>query len=323
MSDFKFSCPLCGQHLAGTAAWSGKTIQCPACQRDLVVPDPPATATSPVPANQPPAAVRLMGAAAPSAPPPVTPRRPEVNTATRGSTSGLAVAALCLGIGSFLMSVLAGIPAVICGHMALSRIRSGRAAGGKGLAIAGLVMGYLSIVGAIVMVSLFSLVFMRARSVVLNPPQGVPATARTRATPTQAEPKVKTDPDAVEIPDAPVAGVLHGGTFTCDWVRLQNGILELSHGESFTGDQSVKLFLFTQPGEKLEGKTYRVSASSTGMNPHVHLRWPKGSSAQTDNYCLRLEFGELKNGKRTGKIYLELSEPRQTKLAGTFSATVQ
>jgi hypothetical protein len=47
----------------------------------------------------------------------------------------------------FCLSIFAGIPAVICGHTALSRIkRSGGMLQGNGLAIGGLVTGYLSIV---------------------------------------------------------------------------------------------------------------------------------------------------------------------------------
>jgi len=62
-------------------------------------------------------------------------------------TSGLATWSLVLGIlGMFCFSILAGIPAVICGHTALSRIkRSGGMLEGNGLAIGGLVTGYLSI----------------------------------------------------------------------------------------------------------------------------------------------------------------------------------
>ncbi len=62
-------------------------------------------------------------------------------------TSGLAIWSLVLGVlGMFCFSILAGIPAVICGHTALSRIkRSGGMLEGKGLAIGGLVTGYLSI----------------------------------------------------------------------------------------------------------------------------------------------------------------------------------
>ena len=44
MSEFKFSCPQCGQHILCDAQWSGREINCPACQQTLVVPSlaPPA-----------------------------------------------------------------------------------------------------------------------------------------------------------------------------------------------------------------------------------------------------------------------------------------
>lgn len=63
--------------------------------------------------------------------------------------SGLAVASLVLGLVGIVLCLgpLAGIPAVICGHMAHSQIRkSGGTIGGDGMATAGLVTGYISIV---------------------------------------------------------------------------------------------------------------------------------------------------------------------------------
>ena len=74
--------------------------------------------------------------------PPVLPASPG-----QPKTVGLAIWSLVLGIlGLFCFSILAGIPAVICGHTALSRIRrSGGMLQGDGLAVGGLVTGYLSI----------------------------------------------------------------------------------------------------------------------------------------------------------------------------------
>jgi DNA-directed RNA polymerase subunit RPC12/RpoP len=40
MNEFKFSCPHCGQHIQCDALWSGREINCPACQQPLVVPSP-------------------------------------------------------------------------------------------------------------------------------------------------------------------------------------------------------------------------------------------------------------------------------------------
>ncbi len=67
-------------------------------------------------------------------------------------TSGLAIASLICGIVPVLLSigcllgVITGIPAVICGHASLKSIGSSPVPiQGKGMAIAGLVTGYLSI----------------------------------------------------------------------------------------------------------------------------------------------------------------------------------
>ena len=72
---------------------------------------------------------------------------PPVQTA---KTSGLAIASLVLGILSLVLCWIGGvaaIPAVICGHLSLSKIKkSAGTLSGQGMAIAGLVMGYISIV---------------------------------------------------------------------------------------------------------------------------------------------------------------------------------
>ena len=61
-------------------------------------------------------------------------------------SSGLATASMVLGILSFLLCGLTSLPAVICGHISLSRIKkSSGALLGEGKAIAGLVMGYMAI----------------------------------------------------------------------------------------------------------------------------------------------------------------------------------
>ena len=65
---------------------------------------------------------------------------------TPPQTAGIAIASLVLGILGFLTCGLTAIPAVICGHIALSSIgKSGGRLMGGGLAIGGLVTGYLSV----------------------------------------------------------------------------------------------------------------------------------------------------------------------------------
>ncbi len=64
-------------------------------------------------------------------------------------TSGMAIASMVCGIVAVMMCyvwALAGIPAVICGHVALKAINTSvQPIAGRGMAIAGLVTGYIAI----------------------------------------------------------------------------------------------------------------------------------------------------------------------------------
>jgi hypothetical protein len=67
-------------------------------------------------------------------------------------TNGLAVAALVCGIAQFFVGVTF-IPAIICGHMARRQIRL-TGEGGDGMALAGLILGYIGgvlVVGAVLL----------------------------------------------------------------------------------------------------------------------------------------------------------------------------
>src|SRR5579864_2158594 len=59
MPDLKFSCSQCGQHISCDEAWSGHSIQCPACNAGIRVPQV-RTPAAPVP--QPPPLPPTTGA---------------------------------------------------------------------------------------------------------------------------------------------------------------------------------------------------------------------------------------------------------------------
>ena len=96
------------------------------------------------------------------------------NQPAQPKTSALAIWSLVLGILSFLcFSILSAIPAVICGHKALSRIKSsGGALTGHGLAIGGLVTGYCNLALSLVMIPLLMAIavpnFIKARDTALR-----------------------------------------------------------------------------------------------------------------------------------------------------------
>jgi hypothetical protein len=64
-------------------------------------------------------------------------------------TNGLAIASLVCGVGTFVIG-LSFIPAIICGHIARGQIRRTGEQGG-GLALAGLILGY---VGGVIFIML-------------------------------------------------------------------------------------------------------------------------------------------------------------------------
>jgi competence protein ComGC len=98
------------------------------------------------------------------------PNPPPLPSSSVPKTSAMAVWSLVLGILSLTcFTIFSAIPAVICGHKALSRIkRSGGALEGQGIAIGGLVTGYMGIALALLIIPVLAIVaipnFARARA---------------------------------------------------------------------------------------------------------------------------------------------------------------
>jgi competence protein ComGC len=88
----------------------------------------------------------------------------------QSKTSALAVWSMVLGVLSVTCFwLITGIPAVICGHMAYSRIkRSAGALEGQGLALGGLITGYVSIAISLLILPLLLAIavpnFVKARA---------------------------------------------------------------------------------------------------------------------------------------------------------------
>lgn len=74
-------------------------------------------------------------------------------------TSGLAVASLVGGIlGWTLMPIIGSLVGIICGHMARAEIRRDPRIEGDGMAVAGLVLGWVSI--ALSVLTLLAIIFI-------------------------------------------------------------------------------------------------------------------------------------------------------------------
>jgi hypothetical protein len=104
-----------------------------------------------------------VGAAAPGSAPQVSPATVPGTPATlvpQKKTEQLAVLSLIFSIlglfgfccGFFLMGGVAGI---VCGHIALSRIKANPELEGHGLALTGVIIGYLAVAGWLIWILLF------------------------------------------------------------------------------------------------------------------------------------------------------------------------
>jgi hypothetical protein len=149
-----FPCENCGTRLEIGEEYIGQRVACEVCSHAMVVPastvpdkrTPPPAPTpppSPGPSSFTPDSFSPDASPQPSYPPGGTTPGPAVSGT--GGTNPLAIASLVLGVPG-LCCCLTGIPAVICGHIALNQInQSGGVQEGRGFAIAGLILGYLGI----------------------------------------------------------------------------------------------------------------------------------------------------------------------------------
>jgi hypothetical protein len=87
------------------------------------------------------------------------------------------------------------------------------------------------------------------------------------------------------------------------------------------------IFLFMKPGESVQGKSFQINPKDTAVaspTPQIHINWQEqGASAPkatafSDQYAMKLEFGQTAAGKLPFKIYLCLPDKEHSYVAGTF-----
>lgn len=152
MSDLKFNCLHCNQPLEAPEDMLGQMIDCPACNGSITIP-----VSAPKPAARTPPVLRPVIPPQPVAPAPTPSDQLPLNVKIVSTeTSGFAVASMVIGIlailgGWFWSGVILPILAIIFGHVALSKIKKqSPRLSGRGFAITGLTLGYVSFVIAVI-----------------------------------------------------------------------------------------------------------------------------------------------------------------------------
>ena len=139
----RFACS-CGRHLQAREEDIGRKAQCPSCGAVTLVPDEASSATVPEDGVRAERPVRPRREAREDSGD--RPRRRRDRDLAPASTSGMAIAAMWLGISALFLLITA-IPGAILGMLALRDIgKSDGELGGKGMAVTGLVLSVLSFV---------------------------------------------------------------------------------------------------------------------------------------------------------------------------------
>jgi len=340
MSEFKFSCPACGQNILCDTSHVGTEIACPGCNATIVVPKETAgTAGVSTQTGNPPA---LPGNIA--------------TTAQR--TSRLAIASLICSLSS-LITCVGWLPGIICGHLAKSRIRRNPLLKGSGLATAGLIIGYLILmleVGtAAVRIWSFSaavkhgfenvrhdlatnnIIVTQTQSTIIsndneqmepakpevvatNNQQAEPVKPETVVTGNEqiepAKPEWTSDINKASFPNHPVSGKLRGIDFTAQTVSFRNDNLRIKSANG------MQLDIFRLDAS-IEGHSYEIQSDDGGRaNPRVKMIWNEGDVVQSatfnKGYGMKLQFDQAINRTVSGKIYLCFPDDSKSCVAGTF-----
>jgi hypothetical protein len=131
----------------------------------------------------------------------------------------------------------------------------------------------------------------------------------------------------MRFPDGPASGKVAGQAFKVDAAELDNGSLILRQGEDGPDGLEVHVVLSFR-AKSFGGKSYEVTPGQKDSDvPTVTLNGkgtedPKGPRFFKE-YAMRLEFGQEKDGKLPGKIYLCLPDAAKSHVAGTFDAVIE
>jgi len=325
MSEIKFSCPICAQHISCDAQWAGMQIKCPACEKEILIPVPPsAPAATPPPPSARPLRVGLAAtthSAPPVAPPPppVThvPFRPALAMTAEEAPSGtgrrIAVWAAVIVVGG---AALYG--AFMWAGSAQKKFNVEReknaadADGGQ--------LGHIAELNSV----------LDATDPNKHAPVRFDAADFDKPVEEKINPPVWTlDVAAAKIPSGKANGTISGSPFVIDRAYLQKlptgYALTVRQGTGFQADREVLISLPLKPSENLDARTWKIGTSTTNTNPRVTKRWLAGGRQQTkvytNGYVLTLEFGRSTIDGLPARIFVALPDEEKTVVGGSFEAS--
>lgn len=328
MSEYKITCPHCSQHISLDGAWSGRALNCPACEKPFTVPQLAPAAPAPPPPAPAAGGLRMNTPAAPQPAPAARGPQP-VSAAPR--TCGLAIASLVLSLlGCAFVTAIAG---VICGHLALKRIRNNAALSGRGLAMAGVIIGYVMIALCVASGIKFALDVkskveeVQEQMTHPTPPQPG-ATAPNTTSGGNAAPGARVK-SSVPAPADAVSGTVKGEPFnyTRSNMALNTGSLEIDGREFAREGIVMEIFLGKKSGENLGNRTWHITPTTPpGTAPIIVIVKMHGGASTQDRfvsgYQMDLTTGPIAGGTVSGTMSLKVNGAAPLDIKGNFTARV-
>ena len=326
MSEFKFSCPACGQNILCDTTQVGTQITCPGCHAAIAVPK------------------ETAGTAEVSTRTAIPPALPGNIATTAQRTSRLAIASVVCSLSS-LITCVGWLPGIICGHLAKSRIRRNPSLKGSGLATTGLIIGYLILMSEVGTTAVYvwrfstavkqgyenvrqnlatnNLIVTQTQSTTVSNDNkqmepvkpGTVAPGNQQIEPAKSE--WTADISKASFPDHPASGKLHGIDFAVKTASFRNGDLKIRAGNG----TFVDIFHLDA---SIEGHSYEIQSDEGGNTnkPLVRMTWNEGDVIQTSTfskrYGMKLQFDQAINRTVSAKIYLCFPDDSKSCVAGTF-----
>jgi len=287
MSEFKYACPVCGQHIKCDSSQAGSVMECPTCFQKITVPQAPASKDQ---------KLIITGTKIGERPVPTIPENRLVTAPEKHSPMAAVVALLVLACAA------GAAVFVFRGQIFKSSVPvtpSNRVASGSD---------------------------EESTTPATNQPRPRPAPPAPLVAPPANDTNWMLNLEAAAIPNSTAAGRIHGRDFIAERAILQNGTLTLRAGRGGTVEFGVMINFGGALPEALAGQSLNITTNADKA-AGVMLRWKdddqQSKVAISNGYALLLNFGQLSGNHLSGKIYLCAPDETKSYIAGTFNADIR
>ena len=286
MSEFKYACPVCGQHMQCDSSQAGSVTECPTCFQKITVPQAPEGE------NQ---KFIITGTKVGERPMPTIPEDRAVMAPEK----------------TWPMAVVVALLVLAC------------AAGAAVFVFRGKIFKSSVPVAPANQVSPGS---EEAYTQPQTQVRTKPAPPAPLVAPPASDANWMLDLGTAAIPDSTAAGRIHGQDFIVERAILQSGTLTLRAGRAGTVESGIIINFGGAQPESLAGQSINVTTDAdkaAGVMLRWKDGDQQSKVTITNGYALRLNFGRLSGNHLPGKIYLCTPDETKSYIAGTFNADIR